>query len=208
METNHNIGGPANTPPFSSEPDAVRTAADHQIPEHTGGASGFGGGSTGGAGFGTASGSAGTPSSGTAAGSSSTSAFGSDSGTGAAGATGGPGSGGTQTEQVRDQVKQAASKLEERVNDGMKQAAGHVETAAEQLGRIADERLGGGSGIKGRAGEVAHGTADTLNSVAGYLRDNDFENLRRDLERQMRERPLQTLLIGVAAGWVVGKILR
>ena len=62
--------------------------------------------------------------------------------------------------------------------------------------------------MKARAGDMAHGLADGMESAAGYLRSNDVEQLRGDLRRQMRERPLQTLLIGVAAGWVVGKILR
>lgn len=91
---------------------------------------------------------------------------------------------------------------------GMKQAADRLDTLAQRIDSTADQRLAGATGTRARAGELAHGLADTMESVAGYLRNNDVGSLQRDLEREVRERPVQTLLIGVAAGWVVGKILR
>jgi hypothetical protein len=99
-------------------------------------------------------------------------------------------------------------KAENRINEGMAGAAERIEEAASRLDRIADENLTGAEGARARAGEMAHSTADAMESVARYLRDNDARALREDLARQVRQRPIQTLLVGVAAGWVTGKILR
>lgn len=109
---------------------------------------------------------------------------------------------------AREQVGKLGGRAETKINEGMQQAADRLETAAERLDRLADERIDGPSGTRARAGDLAHSAADTMESVARYLRDNDAQGLRSDLERQVREKPVQTLLVGVAAGWIAGKILR
>lgn len=122
--------------------------------------------------------------------------------------TGGSSStGGSTGEQMNQKASQALGQAEERVNQGMKQAADRLEQAAGRIDTLADERLSG-TGAAARAGDMAHTVADTMESMAGYLRSNDAQGLRSDLETQVRNKPLQTLLIGVAAGWLVGKILR
>lgn len=108
---------------------------------------------------------------------------------------------------LKNKAGEVAGRAEERINEGMKRTADQLDNVARRIDSTADQRLSG-SGAAGRAGELAHGVADTLESVSGYLRSNDMNSLQKDLERQVRERPLQTLLIGVAAGWMVGKILR
>ncbi|HET7321620.1 MAG TPA: hypothetical protein VFI96_03925 [Longimicrobiaceae bacterium] len=108
---------------------------------------------------------------------------------------------------ARQKADQLADAAEERVNRGMDRAASRVDRAAKQVDELADQRLTGG-GVKGQAGQMAHSLADSMESVANYLRDNDVDGLRQDVGRQLRERPLQTLLVAVAAGWVTGKILR
>ena len=100
----------------------------------------------------------------------------------------------------------AAARAQERVAQRMREAGERLGSAAERLGELADERLT--DGPLERAGRVAHSVAGSLDSVAGYLREGDVETVRRDVERRVRERPLQSLLLGVAAGWLVGKILR
>lgn len=131
-------------------------------------------------------------------------------GTGRAGATGGTstGSDGQQGGGSAGGIGGAIDNAQERVNQGMKQAAGGLENAAQRLDSAIDSRMGDATGRMGQVSDLGHSFADTMESVAGYLRNNDVDSLRRDLERQMREKPLQTLLVGVAAGWLAGKILR
>lgn len=194
-------GGPANTPPFGSERNAISTAADHQIPEQTSPAhaasigSGLGGSETGAAG-------------GTSGGEGSTREEGSLSGVGAFAGGGTATQAQPATEQLSQRASDMASQAEDRLNQGMKQAAERIDTMAQRLTQVADERLSGSTGAKARVGDTAHSVADTMQSVADYLRNHDTQALRGDLERQMRERPLQTLFVAVAAGWLVGKILR
>lgn len=109
---------------------------------------------------------------------------------------------------VREKAGRFGDRAETRINEGMQQAADTLETAADRLDRLASERIAGDSGARARAGDLAHSAADTMESVARYLRKNDAQGLRSELEQQVREKPVQTLLVGVAAGWIVGKVLR
>ncbi|CAN5471086.1 hypothetical protein BH24GEM3_BH24GEM3_09890 [soil metagenome] len=120
---------------------------------------------------------------------------------------GAEGSGGSQGSSGGAQG--IAEQAETRVNETMTRAADGLESAARQLDEVADRFAGqGASGVRASAGNMAHQVADAIESTAGYLRDNDVRKLQQDLERQVRQNPLQTLLIGVAAGWVIGKVLR
>ena len=174
-----NPGGSANTPPFGTEP-ALDTAADHQLP-----AAGEAGGTLPGATGGVAGARGGSTAGETR-----------DTGTG------------TRAGGMRGKLDEIGDQIEDSVNQQMHRTAEQLDSAADQIDRFADDRTRGARGVKAQAGTMAHSVADMLESASSYLRHNDVESLRSDLSRQMRERPLQTLLVGVAAGWVVGKILR
>lgn len=103
--------------------------------------------------------------------------------------------------EVGDRVEGQANRVKDR-------AANRLEGAANRLDEMADRQTAGATGARAKAGEMAHRTADTLESTARYLRTNDLRELQHDLERMTREKPVQTLLVAVAAGWVLGKILR
>lgn len=210
-------GGPANTPPFGSDSGAMRTAADHQIPDQTTpahGASGGGGGKT-------------------------ETEREMERTRDLVAETAAPVMAEKTQEalkatadrvmhdpEVKQQMRNTATAVQhdaqrmaqekigelgqkagDRLNQGMRQAADRIDTAAQRLDQLANERLGN-QGAQARVGDTAHALADSMQSVASYLRDNDAQALRADLERQMRERPLQTLLVAASAGWIVGKILR
>jgi ElaB/YqjD/DUF883 family membrane-anchored ribosome-binding protein len=99
------------------------------------------------------------------------------------------------------------NRVEEQLDSGMRSAADRMEGIAQRLDEVADERMAG-EGVRGKAGNVAHKVADRIEGTAGYLRENDAHQMIGRLENQVRERPLEMLLAGVAAGWLVGKILR
>jgi hypothetical protein len=128
--------------------------------------------------------------------------FGGDVGGGAAGET---------REPVEPRAPRAAGgtgRAQQRINRGMRDAADRLESAAGRLEQAIGQRSGAASGPMARAGELGQSVAGGMGSVAGYLRGNDVDSVREELERRIRDRPLQSLLIGVAAGWLVGKILR
>jgi hypothetical protein len=62
--------------------------------------------------------------------------------------------------------------------------------------------------VGARAGGLAAGAADTLESVARFLRDNDAETLQVELGRILRQRPVSLVLLALGAGFVAGKVLR
>ena len=53
-----------------------------------------------------------------------------------------------------------------RINDGMREMAEQIQMAADRLAELADERLAHAPGPLGRAGDVAHGVAARMDTVA------------------------------------------
>lgn len=103
-------------------------------------------------------------------------------------------------------LKDTLGNLESRADEFIEQAASQLENAAERLGTIADKVPQKGVGT--RAGALGHSTADTLESVARFLRNNDTATLQRELGGLVSNRPLSMLLLAVGAGFVAGKVLR
>lgn len=86
-------------------------------------------------------------------------------------------------------------------------AADGLAAAAERLNRVATDQEGEPGG-KARAAEAAHRLADGMDATASFLRSPDTDQLRSDFEEAVREKPMQAVLITLAAGFVVGRLLR
>jgi hypothetical protein len=99
-------------------------------------------------------------------------------------------------------------RAEERINDALQDTADRIQAAADRLGHFAGQRFSGTEGAMGRAGDLAHSLADSLERAAEQVRISDLDVVRTTIEQRGRAHPLQTLLVGVAAGWLVGKIVR
>jgi ElaB/YqjD/DUF883 family membrane-anchored ribosome-binding protein len=110
-------------------------------------------------------------------------------------------------EIVSERMEAMRNRVEGQLDEGMQTTADRMEGIAQRLDEVADDRMRG-EGLRGKAGDVAHKVADRIEDTAGYLRNTDAHDLLGRLESQVRERPLEMLLAGVATGWVVGKILR
>lgn len=96
--------------------------------------------------------------------------------------------------------------LQERADNLMDRAAEQLENVAEKVDSVAG--LIPKKGVGERANTYGHTAADTLESVARYLRDNDVSTLQRELGGLVANRPLSMLLLAVGAGFVAGKALR
>ncbi len=153
-----------------------------------------GGGTTGGSGGGL--GSAGSGLSGSRSGLGSTG--------GSAAGMGAPG--GTETMAGGGNRVGGLDELQERADTLMDQAAEQLETVAEKVDSMAG--LIPKKGIGERANSYGHTAADTLESIARYLRDNDVNSLQREMGGLVGTRPLTMLLLAVGAGFVAGKMLR
>ena len=96
--------------------------------------------------------------------------------------------------------------LKDRADSIMDQAAERLEEVAERVDSAAG--LIPKKGIGEQAGQYGHTAADTLESVARWLRDNDTATLQRELGGLVANRPLSMMLLAVGAGFVAGKVLR
>jgi hypothetical protein len=150
--------------------------------------SGTGGASTGGTGSGLGA-TGGSTSSTAGMGAGSTGGLGASSGGGAATATAG-----------------GFDALQDRADEMMDQAAERLEEVAEKVDSVAG--LIPKKGIGAQANTYGHTAADTLESIARWLRDNDTATLQRELGGLVATRPLSMLLLAVGAGFVAGKVLR
>ena len=57
--------------------------------------------------------------------------------------------------------------------------------------------------------QAAAGRAkDAVASSADYLREQDFDEIRSEIEGRVRERPLASLLIAAAAGFIIARMFR
>jgi hypothetical protein len=109
---------------------------------------------------------------------------------------------------ARRVARDFGTRLEHRLNWTFGAAADRLEETAGQIDRFAARRATGVVDEEAPVRGVSTSLADLLETTADFLRHSDVESLRGDLRRQMRDRPLRTLLLSVTAGWVMGKLLR
>lgn len=108
------------------------------------------------------------------------------------------------TARARDSMKRRAT---ESANRGFEHFADRLDEVAERIDRLASDRLRGTGGGE-RAADAAQSTAGWIAGVSDYMRETDLDNLRSDLESEVRRRPLRSVLIAIGAGWLLGKIIR
>jgi ElaB/YqjD/DUF883 family membrane-anchored ribosome-binding protein len=61
---------------------------------------------------------------------------------------------------------------------------------------------------EGKAGEVATKAADALERSGEYLQTADLQMVRTDLERVIRDHPIEALLVGAGIGFLVARATR
>lgn len=150
--------------------------------------------------FGTAGGSTGGTGSGL--GSSASGLSGSTGGSTGSGMRGGLGNSGGGTATAAgglDQLKDRADDMMDQAAERLEEVAGKVESVAGLIPK---------KGIGAQANNYGHTAADTLETVARWLRDNDTGTLQRELGGLVSNRPLSMMLLAVGAGFVAGKVLR
>jgi len=90
---------------------------------------------------------------------------------------------------------------EQRIDELRRSAADTLDRGADRVEDWADDH-------QGALGGAARHTADAIERGADAVHGFDAEEMRRTIERQVRNNPVPSLLVAVAAGWLVGRILR
>lgn len=110
------------------------------------------------------------------------------------------------TDQVIGTASSKASELGDRATQsadaGMEKAASGMDTLAGTL------RERGQSMGEGQFQSAAMTAADKLETGADKLRQTDMDQLIAQLEDMVRQRPVESLLIAAAAGYLFSKALR
>lgn len=118
------------------------------------------------------------------------------------------------TGELIDDARAKASDLAEtarqKTSEAGAVAADKVETAmnatGEQFTNLAQtvrERA-----PEGRMGDVASTAADAIERSGQYLQQADLQSIRGDLERIIRDRPIESLLVGLGVGYLLARSMR
>ena len=58
------------------------------------------------------------------------------------------------------------------------------------------------------AGRLQARASHAVEVSRDYLREHDFEDMRSDLEREIRAHPIKSIAIALGAGYVLGKLFK
>lgn len=108
---------------------------------------------------------------------------------------------GSAGDQARGQAQQVAEQARQKAEEGREKTAGGMQSAAEKL----REQSEGQDGMRAEVGTKA---ADTMERGASYLREHDTQEMVDDVEKYVREHPMQALAGAVVGGFIIGRILR
>lgn len=103
--------------------------------------------------------------------------------------------------EARERAGHMGEQARERAEQGKDATAGGLDTAADQI----RERIGRGDGTAAQAGTKV---ADNLERTATYLREHETGEMWHDLERYVKDHPVQAAVGALAAGFFVGRMLR
>jgi len=105
--------------------------------------------------------------------------------------------------QIVDDARAKASEVGDaaatKVDSAMTATGEQMSTLAQTVRENAPE---------GKAGDVATKAADALDRGGEYLQTADLQMVRSDLERVIREHPIESLLVGVGVGYLVARATR
>jgi hypothetical protein len=128
--------------------------------------------------------------------------------------------GGSATEQVKDQVRdkaqvaqdktrgalgQARDRFRDQVDQRSTQAGDQVHSTAQDVRNVAEQLRNQGKDTPAR---VAEQVADRVESFGTYLRDADGERLLRDVEDFARRQPWLFAAGGLALGFAASRFLK
>ena len=102
-------------------------------------------------------------------------------------------------DDARAKAAEVGDAAASKVDSAMTATGAQMSTLAQTVRENAPE---------GKAGEVATKAADALDRGGEYLQVADLQMVRGDLERVIREHPIESLLVGVGLGYLVARATR
>jgi vacuolar-type H+-ATPase subunit H len=102
-------------------------------------------------------------------------------------------------DDARAKAAEVGDAAADKVDSAMTATGEQMSTLAQTVRQNAPE---------GKAGEVASKAADALDRGGEYLQTADLQMVRGDLERVIREHPIESLLVGVGVAYLVARATR
>lgn len=109
-----------------------------------------------------------------------------------------------KTTEAIDTAKQKTAEATAVASD---KATDVMTSAGDQMANLA-QTVRDKAPVEGRAGEVATTAADSLESAGRYLQQADPQMVRMDLERVIREHPIESMLVGLGIGYLLARTMR
>ena len=111
--------------------------------------------------------------------------------------------GGTLSEtasQVKNKVSELGRTAADTIDEGRETAAGGLDKAATTIHENASSLPGGQ-----KVAELAHATAEKLNSTAGYMRSHDLKKMMDDVEILVKNNPGPSLAAAAVVGFLFAR---
>ena len=102
--------------------------------------------------------------------------------------------------RVKDKVSDLGHSAAEKIDENREAAAGGLDQAAATLREKAGSLPGGE-----KAANLAHSTAEKLNTTADYVRDHDVNRMMADVETLVKNNPGPALLVAAVVGFLLGR---
>jgi vacuolar-type H+-ATPase subunit H len=106
--------------------------------------------------------------------------------------------------EIVDTAKQKTAEASATAADKVDEAMTATGTQMHTLAQTVREK----APVEGKVGEVASTAADALDRGGRYLQDADLQVVRSDLERAIREHPVEALLVGLGVGYLLARATR
>jgi len=107
------------------------------------------------------------------------------------------------TSRIKDQAGEMAAKFSDTVDKQRDSAASGLESAASTLDHRASE-IPGGPQVQ----NIAHSIAGGMESLAGYVRDANLDDIKKTALETCKKYPAQTLISALLVGFLVGRAIR
>jgi ElaB/YqjD/DUF883 family membrane-anchored ribosome-binding protein len=124
---------------------------------------------------------------------------------------------GATADNLADQAKQTGQHLADQAKQQGQHLADSVgQTTEHGMDKAADAAEGLADTIRDKAQslpgdkttDLAYQAADSLERGASYVRDADVERMRGDFESMIRKYPVQSIAVGLAAGFLLARLFR
>ncbi len=100
---------------------------------------------------------------------------------------------------AKDKAAEIGANAENKANDAMSATGEQMTTLASLLAEKAPD---------GKAGEITMNAADAIERGGNYLKDSDVASVRSDLERVIRDHPIEALAVGLGVGYLLARASR